>query len=114
MEIMTNRRIRRRIVYRSSGFFLQDGDLSMVKVRDATTGGMGILAKQKLEVGLQGVMFARLENSPEIMDIPCEVCWCFRDITEGYDQYKYRIGLRILGDFEQKVSVPQYGQVESG
>ncbi len=93
---MEEKRVESRSRIKSSGFFVQDGLLSEVKLRDAHTHGVGAYASREFKPGQQGILCARLPHSDEVSEIPSEVCWCMQDPMAEDAIYPYRVGLRLL------------------
>jgi len=90
------RRREHRVLVDVKGFFVQDGLLSELKLRDAHSHGVGAYSSREFKPGQQGVLCARLPHSDGLEEIPTEVCWCLADPMAQDSFYPFRVGLRLL------------------
>ena len=93
---MEERRRERRVAIDGQGFFLQDGILSEIKIRDRHSRGIGGNICRELKAGQQGVLMVHSPLNPEMEEVPSEVCWCVADPGERDSVFPYRVGLRLL------------------
>jgi len=94
---MQDRRRDKRSQIETSGAFLHDGIISLIRIRDKTTAGVGVYSYQQFKPGQQGLLLARWDNTELVEELPTEVCWCMPDPMADDKEFPFRIGLRILG-----------------
>jgi hypothetical protein len=95
---MNDRRYEKRATIEASGAFLLDGVVSMVKIRDKNTNGVGVYSYRQFKPGQQGLLLAKWDDpaAADVDEVPAEVCWCMPDPMADDKDFPFRIGLRIL------------------